>query len=208
MSAWWNSLTGTNQFFFSAAAFFSVFFIWQLISALIGLGGDEAEVDTAADAAVEADGDVTYDDFESGADSDALDTQIAFKLLSVRSIITFFTLFTWASALYLQEGRALVSSMGLGVVWGLIGMFCIAWLFYGLAKLTDSGNRKLATCVGQTGAVYLDIPEGGEGEIRVLVSGVQSHIRARTADGAPLSQGAPVQVVRKLDSKTVEVKAV
>ena len=43
MGEWWNNLDALTRGFYSAAAFFSVFFIWQLIAALTGLAGDDAD---------------------------------------------------------------------------------------------------------------------------------------------------------------------
>ena len=40
MGDWWQGLSGLNQAFYAAAAFFSAFFVWQFIAALMGMGGD------------------------------------------------------------------------------------------------------------------------------------------------------------------------
>ncbi|MCK5850969.1 MAG: hypothetical protein KAH23_08640, partial [Kiritimatiellae bacterium] len=104
MTEWWELLSSLNRALFSAAAFFSVIFVWQLIAAFIGLGGDEIDADVDADTDLDHDG--TYDHFEHGADADAVESTIAFKLLSIRSIITFFTLFTWGGALYMSQGAS------------------------------------------------------------------------------------------------------
>ena len=82
-STWWSGLQVLNQWFFIAAAFFSVFFIWQIIMAFVGLGMD-------ADIGMHADTFIHHD-----SPHDASASVDAFKLLSVRSVIAFFTLFTW-----------------------------------------------------------------------------------------------------------------
>ena len=93
------------KFFYSAALFFSVFFVWQLISALIGLGADDFDADTDGDVGGGGDVDHTYDHFEDGAEADDVGTSVDFKLLSLRSIITFFTLFFWGAALYVDKAK-------------------------------------------------------------------------------------------------------
>ena len=100
MYEWWDAMSSLNRAFYCSATFFSVFFIWQMLAALLGLAGDDADVD--ADTDLDAHGpDCSSHDFEQGADTDSSATLVAFKLLSIRAIITFCTLFSWGSALYL-----------------------------------------------------------------------------------------------------------
>jgi membrane protein implicated in regulation of membrane protease activity len=205
MAEWWSALTGLNQFFYGAAAFFSVLFLFQLISALIGLGEHETEID---DSIEDIDHDVTYHEFESGAHADAVETAVSFKILSIRSIITFLTLFTWGGALYLNNSYAVSKAMAYSIVWGLVGMFCIALVFHMMRRLTETGTSNLNTAIGSLGTVYLDIPEGGSGEVRVTVSGAVSYVRARTADGKGLKSGTPVRIVKRLGQTMLEVKPV
>ena len=201
MTAWWDSITALNRGFFCAAAFFSVFFLWQLIAALIGLDDDGG--DDVGDGA-DFDGDV--DDFEAGADADADGTVVAFKLLSIRAIVTFCTLFTWGSALYLSRGESIVRSLGISTIWGLAGMGCVALLLSLLPKLAHTGTKRIATSLGAHGTVYLDIPAEGLGEVRIAVSDVISFVKARTHSGAAIKSGTPVVVTRILGPATVEVE--
>jgi len=201
---WWNSLTLLNQVFYGAAAFFGVFFLWQLVAALIGMSGEEVDVG-------EADvGDVDVGDVDVGdADEfEAAESIASFKLLSIRSIISFFTLFTWGGALYLNWGYPRQTAITYSVLWGLAGMFSVALIFWGLRKLTKAGTSDLRTCVGKPGTVYLDIPEDGMGEVRVTVSGVISYVKARSADGKELRAGTRIRVVRRLGQTTVEVEPI
>ena len=203
MGAWWNELTYLNQIFYGAAVFFSVFFVWQLIAALMGLSGDEGGAD--AGEAVE---DATYDDFEGGAEADALETSVSFQILSIRSILTFFTLFCWGCALYLNRNMPVGTALTYSTIWGLAGMFSIAFIFYGLRRLTETGTKDLNTSIGKAGTVYLNIPADGSGEIRVTVSGVLSHVKARARGGKELKSGTPIRVIRRLNNTTVEVEPV
>ena len=203
MGEWWQNLSGINQGFYVAATFFSVFFLWQLIAALVGLGGGEADMDADVDAA----DDGTYEDFEHGAATDASASVAAFKLVSVRSILAFCTLFSWAGALYLNRGHALQNTLLYALLWGVAAMVAVALVFHLMRRMTEAGTPQLATCVGQTGTVYLDIPDGGRGEVRVPVGGVMTHVKARTSGGKTLKMGASVRVLRVLDAATVEVQS-
>ncbi len=207
MTAWWDGLTAINRGFFSAAGFFTVLFLWQLIAALIGLddeGGDDVG-DTDFDTDVDTDLDTDVDDFDAGADADSTATVVAFKLLSIRAIIAFFTLFTWGSALYLSNGKPLPNAMGVASIWGLAGMGSVALLLALLPKLAHTGTKRIASSLGARGTVYLDIPEGGQGEVRVAVSDVISFVKARAAGGTEIKSGTPVIVKRIIDETTVEV---
>lgn len=203
MTEWWKSLDPVNQWFYVAAMFFGVFFLWQLVAALIGLGGGEdADADGGDFDAAD------HPEFEHGSAVDAHETVAAFKMLSIRSILAFCTLFTWAVAMYLDIGTKLTRALAYGLGWGLIGMIAVSLIFFMMRRLTESGNPRLASSVGTRGRVYMDIPPAGEGEVRVTVSGVLSHVRARVKGGAPLQAGSRIRVVRLLDSSTIEVAPV
>jgi len=204
MAEWWGNLTYVNQVFYGVAAFFSIFFIWQLISALTGLAGDHGDADGMGG----GDHDVTYGQFEHGAHVDAGATEVSFEILSIRSISTFLMLFTWGTALYLNQGMSIPLAMGFSIIWGLAGMFVIALILYMLRKMTETGTINLNTAIGTTGTVYLNIPQGGLGEIRVTVSGVVTYVKARGAGDKELKMGAPVRVTRRIDQTTVEVEPI
>lgn len=233
MTEWWAGLTTLTQGFFAVAVVFSCLFLWQLVAAVLGLAGNGADTDVDLQTDVDAGADLHADADLGGADAhfdtdvphgadlhvtpgdqvDAadmtihtVDTVASFKLLSVRSIIAFGTLFAWAGALYLMESVAVPLAMLYALAWGLAGMLVVSALFYLMRRMTETGNVRLATCVGQPGTVYMDIPAGGAGKVRTLVSGTVSFVPARAAGGAALKSGTPITVKRLLDATTVEVE--
>lgn len=200
MTEWWANLTGLNQGLYIAAAFFSLFFLWQLITTFIGIGGGLEDVTSHVDAAVD------HSALDATADAAAHESVLAFKLLSLRSVLAFLTLFSWASALYIDAvGMEVPWAMLYGCLWGSGAMVLVALAFHMFMKMTISGNLRMTTCLNTNGTVYLDIPSGGTGEVRVLVSGVMTHIRARARGGAAMKAGTSVTVNRILDATTVEV---
>jgi len=207
MMGWWRGLDPVNQWFYVSAAFFSVFFGWQLIAALLGLaGGEEADVDADAEAA-----DIDQDahmDFEQGAVADAGETVAAFKLLSIRSILAFLTLFSWAGALYLNAGADLTRGLIYAICWGLGALLVVASIFHLMRRMTETGSPRIATCVGTRGTVHLDIPADGQGEARVVVSGAVSHVKARAVGGGQIKAGTPIRVTRSLGPMLIEVELV
>jgi membrane protein implicated in regulation of membrane protease activity len=193
---WWGALSVLNQWFFGAAAFFSVFFVWQLFSAMIGLGGGDGDLDTHAEP-----------NWQHHSPNDAQDTVAAFKLFSVRSIIAFFTLFTWAGALYLQRQERPSVAVTFATLWGVAAMVLVSLIFHLLKRLTETGTMQIAQCVGSAGTVYLDIAARGEGEVRVMCGGVMTHFKARTADGSMAKAGTPIRVTKVLSPNSIEVTA-
>ena len=205
MFEWWQNLETVTQWFYGAAAFFSAIFLWQFIMSMIGLSGAE-DVDMDADVDVDADFDI--DDLEAASASDAADSVAAFRMLSMRAILAFLTLFFWAAAMHHDAGASLTLAITYGTLWGLGAFAVVALALNLMRKLAETGNPRLRTCVGTRGTVYLDIPADGTGEARVTVSGVVSHVKARSADGKPLKTGTPINVVRTLGPTTIEVKPV
>ena len=68
MMEWWNNLDPVIRGFYISAAFFSVFLVWQLVTAIVGLAGD-GDIDSA-------DG----HDYDHDLAHDAQDTTIAQRI--------------------------------------------------------------------------------------------------------------------------------
>ena len=200
MFNWWNGLSTLNQAFYVGAVFFSTIFAWQFISTFGGLSGD-------GDVGADADADVDIDLGEPDLVEDVAG-MATFRMLSIRSILAFGTLFSWAGALYLQQDIDPFLALVFAVLWGLLGMAVVAAFFWILPRLTEVGTASLDTAVGQTGQVYMDIPVDGTGQIRVLVSGTVSFVKARSTSARRLLAGTMVRVVRRIDSATLEVEEV
>ena len=198
MEAWWTALSTLNQTLYIVAVFFSAVFAWQLVAALVGLGGS-VEVGGGGDAGAGDAGPEVDDDAQQGS----ID---AFKLLSIRSIIAFGMLFGWAGALYLESGYQVSGALIYAVVWGSAGMVLVSYFFHTIRRLEETGNPQLETCIGTEGEVYIDIPEHGAGQVRVTESGAVSYVSARGRDGIAIPGKTTVLVLRTLDATTVEVE--
>ncbi len=195
LMTWWMALQPMNQWFFVAAAFFTVFFLIQMFSALAGLGGGDADLDGQVGSS-----------FEHDSPHDAQDSVAAFKLLSVRSILAFFTLFTWAGGLYMSRGLPQARALTYALIWGLVAMVMVSLLLHLLQRMSQTGNMRVASCVGNSATVYLNIPRDGTGEIRVMCDGVVTMQKARAKGGSAIAAGSPVKVLRVLGDNAVEVE--
>lgn len=222
---WWHGLTTLNQLFYSGALFFTILFTWQMVGSFLGLidvhdldvshpdAGGFGHADTGAAHASAGHIATGQGGIAHAGTSDSSHTQTYpghepvadFRLLTVRSILAFFTLFSWAGALYLSNQTGVFWSICYAAIWGTAGMFSVAVAFYALQRMVETGTPNIATCVGTRGVIYLDIPAEGQGEARVLVSGAISHVRARSNQGQPIKAGTPVRVIRALSSTTIEV---
>ncbi|MBN2686319.1 MAG: NfeD family protein [Pontiellaceae bacterium] len=200
MHEWWTGLEGVTRFFYGMAAFFSVFFLWQMVAAFLGLTGDSIDLDHA---------DVDLSNID-GADNfdhqDVIESSQAFKILSLRSIITFFTLFSWGGALYTGSGVPVLKALIISAIWGLVGMIAVTLVFWAMNKLTETGTKDIATSMGQAGTVYLNIPADGFGEIKTTVNGVVEHIKAKSLSGEALPAGTEIRVVKVVDQTLVGVE--
>lgn len=203
MYDWWQGLTPLNQVFYAVAGFFSLLFIWQFIAAMLGMG-DHGSVDVQA-TDVDTGAGFTADQVDAHMAEHAADSAASFKLLSVRAILAFFTMFSWAGALYLNSDIKPLTAVVYAFCWGMAGFIVTALLVNWLRNLQEIGTGRLSTCVGGLGTVYLNIPAGGMGEVRVAVSGVVSHVRACGAGGAAIPAGAAIKVVKLIDPNTIEV---
>ena len=200
MESWWQDLSRLNQAFVLLAVFFSALFLWQFLGALIGISGDH-DISAAP---------VTHDVPAGGVghgDGDAVSgTMVAFKLMSIRSVIAFGTLFSWSGTLYLMDGTPVAKAMTYSVLWGVAAMVLVAYSFYKLAALQEIGNASLRTAIGQSATVYADIPQNGAGKVRVLVSGAVTCVSARAKDGLPLMAGTEVKVLGIIGPNILEVE--
>jgi hypothetical protein len=152
--------------------------------------------------------DAAHDAAHSGHDTDHHDTVAVFKLLSLRSVLAFATLFSWAGALYVDTGVPAGWAMFYATLWGFLAFIMVAVMLNLLPRMAHTGNLDMATTRGAVGVVHLDIPKDGEGEIRVLVSGVMTHVRAHTQGGQSVKAGVSVRVVKVSGANTVEVEPV
>ncbi|MFH1115138.1 MAG: hypothetical protein V1792_14600 [Pseudomonadota bacterium] len=211
MDAWWQGLTLLNKVFAVAALFCSVLFLWQIVGMLIGFDADgHSDVPHGGidhvDAGVSTDaGPVDHADGTGDHHHHDLGGQAAFSLVSIRSVIAFATLFTWAGTLYLMSGTSMVLAVIYSLAWGAVAMIAVSYLVYTLVRLQETGNVSLWSSIGEEGSVYMNIPAGGVGKVRVLVGGVLSYVNARSPEEDLLVAGTKVRVTRVLDDTTIEV---
>ncbi|MBI5568854.1 MAG: hypothetical protein HY914_02820 [Desulfomonile tiedjei] len=200
MESWWEGLTTLNQGFFVSAVFFSVLSIWQTLSALFGVDGHSHEHVEHLDHG----GDVGHGSEAHQEASDA-DDRVGLTFVSIRSLIAFGTLFSWAGGIYLMGGTSQVWAILYSLIWGVVAMFLVSYVIYKLLRFQETGNITLTSALGEEGTVYITLPPGGVGQVRVMVSGVLSYVKARSNSEEPLIQGTRVRVIGVDDNNVIEV---
>lgn len=189
---WWQELSNTLQVFWGIALIFSVLFIIQFVVSLLGL-----DFDHDADIEVNTDTDI---DSGYSLDSD-------FTLLSVRSIIAFFTFFGWTGIIAINNGSSTIVALGFASLAGFAAMFIVGYMIYLFSKLSQEGNIDINDALFNTGEVYLAIPSNraGPGKVHVKIQGSLREMDAIT-EGAPIPTGAPIRVVEILQDNLLLVE--
>lgn len=165
---------------------FSVAFIIQLITAIIGLSGDQ-------------------DSLEGTSCDDGIDPGL--RLFSIRNIIIFFTVTGWAGIAGIHAGFNTASIMFSSFGLGFLMMYFYAKLFQHLMQLTESGTMVIENARGKTGIVYLRIPGGrsGTGKVTIELQGADRELDAMT-DQDDIQTGESVNILDIIDNSVLLVE--
>jgi membrane protein implicated in regulation of membrane protease activity len=87
-------------------------------------------------------------------------------------------------------------------------MLAVSYTLRWILRQQEIGNVSVWSAIGEDASVYMNIPEGGTGKVRVKVSGAISFVNARSSDGAALPAGTKVRVVRVVNDNLLEVEAI
>ncbi len=186
--SWWAGLSSIEQIFWGIAIVFSVLFIIQFGLSLFGLDFDaeaDIDIDTSADYSLDP----------------------SFTLLSVRSIIAFFTFFGWIGVLALSRSYSLTWVMIFSVGAGLAAMGLVAYMMFFFSKLTEDGSADIQELIYKNGTVYLTIPERrkGRGKVHVTLGNSLREMDAVT-EGEQLANGKSVKIVEIIEDNVLVVE--
>jgi membrane protein implicated in regulation of membrane protease activity len=185
----WYALGTVEQIFWGIALVFSLLFVIQFGLSLLG-------ADMEADA-----------DMDSAGGSFSVDP--SFTLLSVRSIIAFFTFFGWMGVLAISSGYSTNITLFIAVGSGFIAMVLVAYLMYFFSKLAERGNADLRELIYKDATVYLTIPEHRKGKGKIHVS-LQNSLREMDAvtEGERLDNGKSVKIIEIIEDNVLVVEPV
>jgi len=192
MWVWITDLQGIDAVFFGCAAVGGAIFLLRIVMLFIGLDG-HGDVDGDFDSMDSVDFDHDHD---MGA-----------GVLSLTTITGFFLMFGLTGLTMRFEygagaGKAIVVASGVGI--GM--MLVLAKLLTSMYRLRSSGNIEPANAVGVEGSVYLTIPAGGRGQVRVAIQNRLKVMNAVAEQPVELPTGTSIRVVRIVEGNVLVVE--
>ncbi len=189
--SWWHELAFVEQVFWTIAIVFTILFVLQLVSSILG---------------VDFDGDMDVDlDMDSDLDG-GFDIDPGFTLFSVRSIIAFFTFFGWVGVITTSGGMETKTAIVVSFISGFIAMIFVAFVLFQLVKLSEVGTVEIEEALGKYGKVYIPIPanRSDTGMISIELGGKTMELKAVT-DGDLLKTGTIIYVFKVLEDNVLLV---
>ncbi len=215
MQAWWEGLSQILRVLYCVAIPSTLVLVLQMVMSMLGGEADggidvsdtsgldlEMGGDTGMDTDVLTDGADTVLDGGNPADFGNL------KVLTLQTIVTFLTVFSWVSIVCVSAGMKTLPSVLLGTAFGVVMMLVVAKLVQVSARLAENGILNLNNAIGETATVYLQIPPkgNGEGKVTMQLQGRFGEFDAVNAGSSPIPTGAQVLVTDVLgDTLVVEV---
>ena len=220
-SLWWNDLRLVEQILYCIAIPASLILVIQTVIMLLGLGhGGEGfnpsdtsgfdapdidmdtSVDLPSDGSLDTDVDLSNHDINNPADL------ADFRLLSVQSVIAFLTIFGWSGITAISNGMADWAALLLAAVLGLGAMFIVAKVIQWSSKLAQNGTFNVKNLLGESGTVYIPIPEKGKGMGKINISCGERFMEydAITEEQEMLKTGEQVTVVDIIGGSTLVVE--
>ncbi len=223
MQEWWDSLSNLLRVLYCIAVPSTLVLLLQLVLVMIG-GHSDAGVDVSDTSGLDMDVGTDVSDVNLDLDGDgipdALETDMvtdggnpadfgSMRLLTVQTVITFLTVFSWVSIICISSGLLAVLGIGIGAACGAAMMFVVAKLMQMSRKLAENGAINLKNAIGETATVYVTIPpkNGGSGKITMQLQGRFGEFDAVNEGDTALGSGAQV-LVTDVVGDTLVVEAV
>jgi membrane protein implicated in regulation of membrane protease activity len=184
MLEWWNALTGIEKIYWGSAIISSIFFVIMFITTFLG---------------VDADHDGMPDD---------LDGEGAFHFFTFRGLVGFFTVFSWVGLACVKGDLALVWTLLVSIGCGLVMMFLMAYMFYAMSKMQQSGTLVPDNAIGSVGEVYLKIGASRStmGKVSIKLQGALREMDALTDGDTDLQFGQVVKVTEVISGHILVVE--
>ena len=200
MGEWLSGMSGIETMFLICAVVGGILFLCRLVLQL--MGGDTEVADDLPD-------DIPDDvpDDVAAADADIGDSDVSFRLISIQGIMAFLMIFGLVGLAVKQSTSGSDAQAIILASAGGLGVMVLQWkLMVYLLKLQSSGTLKIANAVGAEGTVYLTIPAGGTGQVRVIVQDQMRVFDATSADRTEIPTGEGIRVVSVASGSILVVK--
>lgn len=131
----------------------------------------------------------------SGLDLDLdFDTDAGGGLGAVKGFLTFFAVGAWVVRLVLLTETNPVLAFIVGGAAGAVGVWILSLILKLLLSQQINVNWSADEAIMERGTVYLRIPAGGEGIVKVNIKGTNRELKARSEATEDIPTGASVQV--------------
>ena len=208
MSQWWSGIGDFEKIFWFFAFPSTTVFILQIIMTFIGLGGHGDIISDVQDSMDEIPPDsVEVDMYDSTGEF--LDFKYKFKLVTIRSVVVFFTVFSWTGIVATTSGMGMIATVIIALISGFIMMYIISYVYYFLTKFVEDGTMNIMNAINKEGIVYLNIPGRREriGKVEVVVQGA-SRLLGAVTDGEAIPTGSKVLVINITSSQLLLVEKI
>jgi len=181
MTEWFTSLSVLSKVYWLVAILGSLVFTVVLITTFIG-----GDTDELGDLDAEIDG----------------DAGIGFQFLTFKNLVGFFTIFGWSGIACIDAGLSTELTIGISIISGLIMMSIMAYLFFIMSKLADSGTLNYHNALDAIGEVYLPIGSDRSkmGKVSIKVQGTVRELEALTDSLTDLPTGTIIKVLDVTDN--------
>lgn len=204
MSQWWGGIGDFEKIFWVFAFPSTAVFILQVIMTFVGLGDHGDTLDSMEEMPQE----LTDVDMGDSA-GEFLDFKYNFKLVTIRSVITFFTVFSWTGIVATTSGIGDIATVIIALGLGFIMMVIVSYIYYFLTKFVEDGTMDTMNALNKEGLVYLSIPRRreGNGKVEVVVQGALRLLDAAT-DGEAIPTGSKVAVIGIVENQLLIVEKI
>ncbi|MGK0465372.1 hypothetical protein [Clostridium sp.] len=208
MSEWWSTIGYFERIFWFFAFPSTTVFILQMIMTLLGLGDNGDIIDDIQDTMDEIPEDIIDLEINDSA-GEVLDFKYKFKLFTIRSIVAFFTVFSWTGIVATTSGIGKIFTVLIALISGFVMMYIVSYIYYFLTKFVEDGTMNKKNAINKEGLVYLTIPKGrkGSGKVEVVVQGALRTLDAVT-DGDDIPTGSKVVVISIAEDKLLLVEKI
>lgn len=208
MSVWWSAIGNFEKMFWVIAFPSTAVFILQIIMTFIGLG-DSGDMDCDfQDSMDEIPGDSIDLDMNDSM-GEVLDFKYKFKLVTIRSVVVFFTIFSWTGIVATTSNIGKIATIIIAIISGFVMMYIVSYIYYFLTKFVEDGTMNTKNAINKEGVVYLTIPKERQasGKVEVVVQGALRTLDAVT-DGDNIPTGSKVVVISIVEDQLLLVEKI
>jgi len=193
----WGELHLLVQILYFIAIPGTIILIIQTILLVFGIGGEGAEFDVPE---VEA--------ADLSTTSGPSDFGLA-GLFTFQGIVAFFCVFGWGGIVLMNATGIVQLSLIIGFALGFGAMYGVAKIIRAMVKLTADGTLNMKLLIGETGTVYIPIPEdkSKRGKVTIELSERLVECDAICETGA-LATNTPVRVTDIIGGNVLVVEKI